>query len=44
MDKTETLSDYRLERAKQDLETLQINYEHGLMAQSVNRSYYAAFH
>ena len=44
MDKTKALSDYRLEKAKQDLETAKINFEHGLLAQSVNRSYYAAFH
>ena len=44
MDKTKALSDYRLENAKQDLETAKLNCEHGLLAQSVNRSYYAAFH
>lgn len=44
MEKIRVLSDYRLEKAKQDLETAKINFEHGMLAQSVNRSYYAAFH
>ena len=44
MEKVRVLSNYRLEKAKQDLETAKINLEHGMLAQSVNRSYYAAFH
>ncbi len=44
MEKIRVLSDYRLEKSKQDLETAKINFEHGMLAQSVNRSYYAAFH
>lgn len=44
MDKVRDLSNYRLEKAKQDLETAKINFEHSMFAQSVNRSYYAAFH
>ena len=44
MDKIRALSDYRLEKAKQDLKTARINFEHGMFAQSINRSYYAAFH
>ncbi|MCK9216867.1 MAG: HEPN domain-containing protein [Firmicutes bacterium] len=44
MDKTKTLSTYRLQKAKKDLETAKINFDHGYLAQSVNRSYYAAFH
>ena len=44
MEKVRTLSNYRLEKAKQDLKTAKINFEHGLLAQSVNRSYYGAFH
>jgi len=44
MEKTRTLSKYRLEKAKEDLETAKINFDHDMLAQSVNRSYYAAFH
>lgn len=44
MEKIRILSDYRLEKARQDLETAKINFESGMLAQSVNRSYYAAFH
>jgi len=44
LDKTKTLSTYRLQKAKKDLETAKINFDHGYLAQSVNRSYYAAFH
>lgn len=44
MDKIKTLSNHRLGKAKQDLETAKINFNHDMLAQSVNRSYYAAFH
>ena len=44
MEKIRTLSKYRLEKAKEDLETAKINFDHDMLAQSVNRSYYAAFH
>ncbi len=44
MEKIKILSKYRLEKAKEDLKTARINYEHNMLAQSVNRSYYAAFH
>lgn len=43
-DKIKILSDYRLEKARQDLETARITYEHNKFAQSTNRSYYAIFH
>ena len=43
-DKIQALSDYRLEKSKQDLETAKINFEHNMLTQSINRSYYAAFH
>lgn len=38
------LSDYRLEKAKNDLESSMILLEKGKFAQSANRSYYAIFH
>lgn len=38
------LSRYRLERAKEDLETAEDNLENGKYRASVNRSYYAIFH
>lgn len=44
MEKIKALSNYRLEKAKEDFETAKINFEHGMLAQSINRSYYAAFH
>jgi len=44
VDKIKTLSNYRMEKAKQDLETAKITFEHNKLAQSVNRSYYAIFH
>ena len=44
MEKIRILSNYRLEKAKQDFETAKINFEHCMLAQSVNRSYYSAFH
>jgi len=37
-DKITSLSNYRLEKAKQDLETARITLEHNKLAQSVNRS------
>jgi len=38
------LSEYRLERAKEDLETAKENLAGGKFRASVNRSYYAVFH
>ena len=38
------LSRYRLERAKEDLETAEDNLTNGRYRASVNRSYYAVFH
>lgn len=38
------LSGYRLERAKEDIQTAKINIENGLYKGAVNRSYYAIFH
>jgi len=38
------LSRYRLAHAKEDLKTAVLDYEHGLFAASMNRSYYAIFH
>ena len=38
------LSRYRLERAKEDLETAEDNLANGKYRASVNRSYYAIFH
>lgn len=38
------LSKYRLERAREDVKTAQINIENGLYKGAVNRSYYAIFH
>jgi uncharacterized protein (UPF0332 family) len=43
-DKKKTLSDYRLKKARDDLQTAKIMLEHRKPAQSVNRSYYAIFH
>lgn len=40
----ETLSRYRLERAKEDLQAAQVNHSSGLFKASINRSYYAIFH
>ena len=39
-----TLSEYRLERAKEDLKSAEINHNSGLFKASINRSYYAIFH
>ena len=38
------LSEYRLERAREDLETAKENLAGGKFRASVNRSYYAVFH
>lgn len=43
-DKKKTLSDSRLKKAREDLQTAKIMLEHRKPAQSVNRSYYAIFH
>ena len=40
----ETLCRYRLERAKEDLQTARANQDSGFFKASVNRSYYAVFH
>lgn len=42
--KIRSLANYRMDKAKQDLETARITFEHNKLAQSVNRSYYAIFH
>lgn len=45
MDETiKTLSKYRLEKSKQDLNSAIINYENNYLSQSLNRSYYSIFH
>ena len=38
------LSRYRLAKAKEELQTANINFNHDKISQSVNRSYYAIFH
>ena len=38
------LSRYRLERAKEDLQTAEDNFENSSYRASINRSYYAIFH
>ncbi len=38
------LSAYRLEKAKEDLETAELNLNDNKLSQSINRSYYAMFH
>ena len=38
------LSKYRLARAKEDLETAEVNLANGKYRASINRSYYAVFH
>ena len=43
-EKQKTLSKYRLEKAKEELQTAEINFNHNKISQSVNRSYYAIFH
>ncbi len=45
MEKTQVdLSNYRLEKARGDLETAEENLEKKRFSQSINRSYYAIFH
>ncbi len=43
-DKKRTLSEYRLDKAKEELQTAVLNLGHDKISQSVNRSYYAIFH
>jgi|LSQX01.3.fsa_nt_gb uncharacterized protein (UPF0332 family) len=43
-DKKKTLSNYRLDKAKEDLHTAELMLEYHKYDQSVNRSYYAMFH
>jgi uncharacterized protein (UPF0332 family) len=43
-EKQKALSSYRLEKAKEELQTANINFNHNKISQSVNRSYYAIFH
>lgn len=43
-DKIKTLSEYRMGKAKEELQTAALNLEHDKISQSVNRSYYAFFH
>lgn len=38
------LSQYRMERAKEDIVTAKVNIDNGLYKGAVNRSYYAIFH
>lgn len=38
------LSNYRMEKAKDDLESSRLMFDNRKFAQSVNRSYYAMFH
>ncbi len=39
-----TLSQYRMNRAKEDFEAAVSNYEAGFYKVAINRSYYAIFH
>lgn len=39
-----TLSRYRLEKAREDLESAYLNLQNNLLKASVNRSYYSIFH
>jgi uncharacterized protein (UPF0332 family) len=43
-DKIRTLSNYRFEKASEDLRASRINLENNLIKASINRSYYAIFH
>ncbi len=43
-DKIIALADYRLQKAKEDMETARVNIKHSKFSQSINRSYYAIFH
>lgn len=38
------LSQYRMDRAREDIATAKVNIENGLYKGAVNRSYYAIFH
>lgn len=38
------LSNYRMEKAKEDLNSSKLNLDHKKFATSINRSYYAMFH
>lgn len=38
------LSNYRFEKAKEDLEASELMLKNGKLSQSINRSYYAIFH
>lgn len=38
------LSNYRMEKAKEDLEASELMFKNGKFSQSINRSYYAIFH
>ncbi len=42
--KIKTLSQYRFEKAKEDLEAATVNLDNGFIKASINRSYYAIFH
>ena len=39
-----SFAEYRLERAKEDLASAKLNYEHNLYKSANNRAYYAIFH
>jgi len=38
------LSNYRLDKAKDDVETAELNLKNNKLCQSINRSYYSMFH
>ena len=38
------LSNYRMDKAKEDLEASELMFKNGKFSQSINRSYYAIFH
>lgn len=42
--KIKTLSQYRFEKAKEDLQAATVNLDNELIKASINRSYYAIFH
>lgn len=44
MNKTINLSNNRLSRAKEDLESAKLNLDNGLLKASINRSYYCILH
>ncbi|MDO9565420.1 MAG: HEPN domain-containing protein [Candidatus Desulfaltia sp.] len=43
-DKAKILSQYRIEKAEEDLEVARLNFHYDKLLQSVNRSYYSIFH